>query len=188
LDHPNVVTGNPNFIPGAVSQQSIDKRRRDYTEQSPIYQSRVRGLSPEQASNSLFKLEWFRQSAARWNDRKAKGTLPTRVTGKGVDAANSEHGDHAAICDFADNVMIRLVDFRCPNSNALGRQVGLEIGGYGDNPVIVPANQVGVDGIGVGAGTVNTLRDTGRIVQAIMFGYPQMKGVDKNPDGSPRES
>ena len=187
LDHPNVVTGNANLIPGAVSQQSIDDRRTDYTEESPIYQSRVRGLSPEQSSNSLFRLEWFRESAVRYNERKAKGTLPTRVTGKGVDAANSEHGDHAAICDFADNAMIRLVDFPCPNANGLGRQVGLEIGGYGDEPVIVPANLVGVDGIGVGSGTVNTLRDTGRIVQALYFGNPPMKGVDKNADGSTRE-
>ena len=187
LDHPNVVTGDDSLIPGAVGRQSIEDRRRDYTESSPIYQSRVRGVSPEQASNSLFKLEWFNRSVERYNERKAKGTLPTKVTGKGVDAANSEHGDHAAICDFADNVMIRLEDFPCPNANGLGRQVGLEIGGYGDEPVIVPANLVGVDGIGVGSGTVNTLRDTGRIVQAIMFGFPAMKGVDKNADGSPRE-
>ena len=46
LDHPNVVTGRE-IIPGATSRTFIAKRLADYgTEDHPLYQSRVRGISP----------------------------------------------------------------------------------------------------------------------------------------------
>lgn len=183
IDHPNVVRRDPSFVRGAVSEKSIADRRRDYTEASPIYQSRVRGISPEQASDSLIRLEWLRRSAARYEARKALGTLPKVVTGKGVDAANSEHGDQAAIVDFADNVMVRCDAFPCPNSNKLGAQVLREIGGFGSLVEKLEPKRVGVDAIGVGAGTVNTLRDAGRMVQALYAGGSPMKMVERAPDG-----
>lgn len=178
LDHPNVVTGNANLIPGAISQKSIDKRRADYGENSPVFQSRVRGISPEQASDSLIRLEWLRESAKRYNARAEAGTLPTRVSGKGVDVSNSEHGDGAAIVDFAENACIRIDRFPCPDSNALGRQVVQEMGKHQLAP-----GRVGVDATGVGAGTVNECRRLGQIVKAIHFGQKPMRMVERAPDG-----
>lgn len=182
LDHPNVVTGNPDVIPGAVSQVSISRRLTEYGASDPIYQSRVRGLSPEQASNALIRLEWLRAAAARYEARKANDDLPTTVTGKGVDVANSSHGDRAAICDFAENVAIRLDAFACPDANALGRQVVLEM-----NAAQLDPRRVGIDGIGVGAGTVNECRRLGKVVQALMASAQPMKMQEKAPDGQLRE-
>lgn len=178
LDHPNVVTGNANLIPGAVSSVSIKKRLADYGETSPVYQSRVRGVSPEQASDALIRLEWLKAAAARYEARKRAGTLPVGVTGKGVDVANSEHGDRACIVDFADNVWTRVEAFQCPDANALGRKVVLEMQRSG-----LSENRVGVDAIGVGAGTVNEARRLGQIVQALYAGGPPMQMVEKAPDG-----
>lgn len=186
LDHPNVVTGNANLIPGAVAQKSIDKRRADYGEQSPVFQSRVRGVSPEQASDSLIRLEWLKAAAKRYELRKLAGTVPTRVTGKGVDVSNSEHGDGAAIVDFADNVFIRVECFPCPDCNALGRQVAKEMDAKSwasDEDTSLSALRVAVDATGVGAGTVNELRRLGKIVRAIHFGQKPMRMVEKAPDG-----
>lgn len=178
LDHPNVVSGNHNVIPGAVSQVSIDKRLADYGETDPVYESRVRGLSPEQAANALIRLEWLKRAAERFELRREKGTLPTRVTGKGVDAANSEHGDSGAICDFADNCIVRLDAFPCPDSNLLGDQVVKESHKHG-----LPGARVGVDGIGVGAGTVNEARRQKLFVQALYAGGKPMQMVEKTEDG-----
>lgn len=46
LDHPNVVTGRE-LIPGATSRQFIASRLAEYgSETHPLYQSRIRGISP----------------------------------------------------------------------------------------------------------------------------------------------
>ena len=58
FDHPNVVCGR-DVIEGAVTQRSIDDRRTDYGENSHFFQSRVRGLPPDQASGALIRLEWL---------------------------------------------------------------------------------------------------------------------------------
>lgn len=178
LDHPNVVTANANLIPGAVSQVSINRRLLDYGETSPVYQSRVRGISPEQASDALIRLEWLKAAAKRFDERKLAGALPEKVTGKGVDVANSEHGDRACIVDFADNCWIRVDAFQCPDANALGSQVVREMKRQG-----LPASRIGVDCIGVGAGTVNEARRLGVNLQALNAGAEPMRMIEKAPDG-----
>ena len=46
LDHPNVVCNDAAIVPGAVSLESVEKRARKYGEDSRLYRSRVRGISP----------------------------------------------------------------------------------------------------------------------------------------------
>jgi hypothetical protein len=182
LDHPNVITGNPSFVPGAVSAASIAKRKLKYGEASPVYQSRVKGLSPEQASDALIRVEWLKRSAARYEARKQAGMLPKKVTGKGVDVANSEHGDRACIADFADNCLIRLDAFACPDAGALGRQVALEIQNDGTNP-----SNTGIDGVGVGASTVNECRRLKKNVQNLQASARPVTKAQKAPDGGTYE-
>lgn len=198
LDHPNVVMRNPSIVPGAVSEVSIAKRLLEYGERSPVYQSRVRGVSPEQASDALIRLEWLKASAQRYAARllyssehgpehSVQGSytypgIPNRVTGKGVDAANSDHGDQAAICDFAGNVMVRIDAFACPDSNLLGAQAVREARTAG-----LAGERVGVDAIGVGAGTVNEARRQGFTLNALYAGGKPMVMVEKMADGKPLE-
>lgn len=176
LDHPNVVTGNASLVAGAVSRQKIDERRIEYGETSPVYLSRVRGLSPDQASNALIRLEWLKAASARHATRDV--SLPVRVTGQGVDAANSEHGDRACIVDFAQNVCVRIEAFQCPDSNALGARIAHEARVSG-----LEHRRIGIDAIGVGAGTVNKARELGVIVQAIYAGAKPVTTALKLPDG-----
>lgn len=182
LDHPNVVRSNPALIPGAVSVQSIAKRRDKYGEESPQYQSRVRGISPEQATDGLMRREWLEQANQRYQALRAAGTVPIDVTGKGIDVANSEHGDRACIVDFCGPVVTRVDAFACPDSNALGRKVALEMQAGDVNPL-----RVGVDAVGVGAGTVNELRRLGRPVQALYGSATPVLMVEKLADGGRRE-
>lgn len=178
FDHPNVVSDDAQLIPGAVSRQSIEERRQAKGETSPSFQSRVRGISPEQSTDSLIRVEWLRASALRYETRKAAGELPTRVTGKGVDVANSEHGDRACIVDFADNACIRVDAFQCPDANVLGSNVVAEAKRHGLDP-----RRVGVDAIGVGAGTVNEARRLKFVVAAIYAGGKPMRMIERTEDG-----
>lgn len=182
LDHPNVVTGDANLIPGAISQRSIDKRLADYGETSPVFQSRVRGISPEQASDALIRLEWLEAAASRYQARVLTNAIPKRLTGKGVDVANSEHGDRAAVCDFAENVVVRLDAFACPDANKLGADQVMHAKIHG-----LPSHRVGVDPIGVGAGTVNEARRLRFPVQALNFGAKPYSTAQRAPDGSKYE-
>lgn len=50
LDHPNVVANDPSIIPGAVSLEAIDRRKDLYAHIPAMYESRVRGISPSQAT------------------------------------------------------------------------------------------------------------------------------------------
>lgn len=108
--------------------------------------------------------------------------LPGPVTGKGVDVANSEHGDRGAIVDFSGNAWVRCEAFACPDSNALGRQV---YGEMTDRKLPAPLSplRVAVDAIGVGAGTVNELRRLGQVVHAVYAGGSPMVMTEKQPDG-----
>ena len=50
LDHPNVVCDDPSIVPGAVSAFAIDRRKDLYEHIPAMYESRVRGISPRQAT------------------------------------------------------------------------------------------------------------------------------------------
>lgn len=56
-DHPNVVTGNSDIVPGAVTMRSIvDRLKNDWgnDRQHPLYLSRVRGICPIASGHCLF--------------------------------------------------------------------------------------------------------------------------------------
>lgn len=147
LDHPNVVTGTT-IVPGAVSKRNIEERRIEYGEDSPIYKSRVRGLCPTEASTALIKRAWCRAAVDKYGD----DDLRKGVAAMGVDVANSPKGDLGAIARGIGAVCLEVNAFPCPDANKLGFRVALEMGAHG-----VDERNVGVDGVGVGAGTVNEL-------------------------------
>lgn len=182
LDHPNVVSGNPDTVLGTISRQKLDLRLEEYGEDSPVYQSRVRGVSPEQASDALIRHEWLVAADLRYRMLAAAGQVPKQITGKGVDVANSEHGDRSCIVDFASHVVVRVEADRCPDANVLGRRVKMEMEAAG-----LPPLRVGVDATGVGAGTVNELRRLGATVQALHNGGAPMPGIERGEDGKPFE-
>ena len=168
LDHPNVVTGRT-VIPGAVSRKSIEKRLVKYGRGSRLFESRIRGICPADAVDALIKWSWCADSV-RLRDVPEMRRGPNAL---GVDVANSENGDKAAIARGVGSVLLEAVDFQCPNANKLGRDVALEMQASGIAP-----EYVGVDPVGVGAGTVNTLRDAGLWIQALGGSMAQRLDVE----------
>jgi phage terminase large subunit len=161
LDHPNVVLNNPNFIPGAQSKIGLNNLLARYgSKEHPLYESRARGISPTQAQDSLIKMEWIKTSNEKYNSLcDDNGKINEAVIkGKyalGGDVANSETGDEAAIAKAKGNVLVKVESFPCPNSNQFGKR---DIYSRIKEDRIRPEN-VGIDGVGVGAGAVNALHD-----------------------------
>jgi hypothetical protein len=154
FDHPNIVLNDPNFIPGAISSNGLDKMKTQYGIDNPLYLSRARGISPAASIDSLIRIEWIRAAQERFeqidlSQLKGKKAL-------GIDVANSESGDKAAIAEGIENVFLKVTDFQCPDANELGHRIYRMM----KDENILPEN-VGIDGIGVGAGAVNTLKEYG---------------------------
>lgn len=162
LDHPNVVLKNSSFIPGAQSEEGIKGMKNRYgDEMHPLYLSRARGISPAQASDSLIKIEWCSNATKRFLEYcDITGKIDeSKIEGLrmlGVDVANSESGDKAAIAEGIGIVLLEVEDFPCPDSNQLGHKVYRRM-----KDKKIGDNSIGVDGVGVGAGTVNTLKEYG---------------------------
>jgi phage terminase large subunit len=150
-DHPNVVTGRT-IVPGAVSRVSIAQRRDDYGEESPLYKSRVRGIAPAQSAHALIHRAWIDQAVERWRVWRASGALTGYPFAFGVDPANSDAGDYAAIARWQGPMCVDITAKPCPNANDLGAAVWEEAVAVRADP-----RAIGVDAIGVGAGTVNEM-------------------------------
>jgi hypothetical protein len=162
FDHPNVVLKDPGYMPGAQSEQGlIDMLDRYKSKDNPMYLSRARGISPKQAKEALIRYEWILKAVERrkqYEDKEGNLLLDSiqGMKTRGVDVANSEDGDKAAIARGKGIVLIEVEDFQCPNANKLGERVFNEMKSEGIAP-----SYVGVDGVGVGAGTVNELKRLG---------------------------
>jgi hypothetical protein len=162
LDAPNAVLGKE-IVKGAVTRESIERRRLDYGEQSNLYLSRVRGLSPSQAKDSLIRLEWIEKALIKDAPEGKIGAL-------GVDVANSEKGDKGAVAFMQGNVLVYLKDFVCPDASHLAYNLvyddyELEEKGYLNYHIPtmkdykVSAHRVGIDSVGVGTSTANTINN-----------------------------
>lgn len=148
-DHPNVVTKNPSFIPGAVTLDGLnDKKMRYGGEEAPLYLSRAKGISPGQSVDSLIRLEWIQSAIERGKLFQDENGVfdETKIEGAkalGVDVANSEAGDKAAIARGKGTILLNVVDFQCPDSNQLGKRDVLQI----MNDELISADKVGVTGL-----------------------------------------
>lgn len=167
LDHPNVVCQRA-VVPGAIGAKRLEQRTTKYGKGSRLYQSRVRGISPSEAADSLIKWEWCVAAAKKWDD-------PTYREGPqalGVDVANSEKGDRGAISRWQGACCTEVVDFPCPDANILGAEVVIEARAKGIDP-----RHVGVDSVGVGAGTVNEAKRLGFKLRELSGGRKAVPGL-----------
>lgn len=158
-DHPNVVTGNPRVIPGAVTQRSIDKRLARYGPDHWFFRSRTQGICPGESVDSLIKWAWCKEAGARHGDLELRTGSPPAL---GVDVAASTEGDWAAIAQGVGACLLEVRSFPCDDPNVLGAEVSKVMAASS-----VRAQYVGIDAIGVGAGTVGELKRVGKYVQAL---------------------
>lgn len=182
FDHPNVVLGKT-VIHGAVTIRSIEERRVEYGEDSNLYLSRVRGISPEQSATSVIKKKWIeRCSLVKLDYDESQLNFDTYSNNAiGLDVANSENGDKASVAYGKGHVLCELINFNCPNANHLAYNIMWDDGELAQegklNYEIPTADQydvepkyIGVDAVGVGAATVNVFKDELWDIDAIQGG------------------
>lgn len=164
FDYPNVVCKKTIF-PGAVGLKSIEQRREEYGENSPLFLSRVRGISPKQSKDALIAIDWIKACL----DNAAIETLYT-YNAAGIDVANSENGDMACVAYGNGNRLLHVQEFRCPNATHLAYNLLYDKGyliSHGYEIYNIPTlddynihnGDVGVDAVGVGVATVNAFKD-----------------------------
>lgn len=175
-DFPNIVLKREH-IPGAVTLESIERRAIEYGKGSMMYNSRVRGISPAESTEALIKLSWIMES----RHRKDSSTMESGWGAMGVDVANSESGDKAAIAWGDNSRLVGLKTFTCPNAthlayNLLWPDVVLQerkMHVYGLpklNELCYVDDCVGVDTVGVGVATFNAFHDEGVGVVSLQGG------------------
>lgn len=184
LDYPNVVLQHELF-PGAVSQGSIDRRTVQYGKTSKLYMSRIRGISPAQQADSLVKYDWIASCCLfkpEYEEHEEIKTNEWDYNACGIDVANSEEGDKAAIAWGQKNALTEIHEFQCKNANDLALNViksdmwlnanDKEI--YNTSKVQdlrVDQDRIGVDAVGVGVATINTFKANHYDVVGLQGGY-----------------
>lgn len=193
-DHPNIVRG-VTVIDGATSKKSIEIRRAEYGEESNLYKSRVRGIAPEQSVDSLIMMKWILSCWKLHPTYKAPQPDHYSYNAVGVDVANSENGDAAALVWGQGYTCKRVHEFRCENATHLAdnlvrsddelRAEGKFI--YNVDKLTtyqVNAQNVGVDAVGVGVATFNRFKDLHYNVVALQGGCNVM-AVPLDAEGKP---
>lgn len=186
LDHPNVVKNDPSIIPGAASVEAIDEERAadDAGSEAVLYKSRIRGISPEQSKMAMIRMEWLERAARNYEDLSIRTRMSEGPKARGIDVANSDSGDKAAVARYQGSVLHEVESFQCPDCNDLGTAVAVEAVEEG-----IAAIDIGIDAIGVGAGCVNEVRRTKGYenVQALYSAAPAYKGDMKDLVGQTYE-
>lgn len=169
LDHPNIVCKRA-IIPAAVSQESIDMRKEEYGEESNFYKSRVRGIAPEEGISALIKTDWINRCDKNNKSKFQNVPVDGSANAAGIDVAQSEAGDQAAVAMGRKNTLDYLKEFQCNNAthlayNLLMDDIELDIKGYKNFNLIklkdynIEPKHTGIDGVGIGAATVNAFND-----------------------------
>lgn len=170
FDHPNIVS-QQRIVPGAIGVQRLKDRIERLGQGSRLFESRIRGISPKEATDALIKWDWCVAAAERWADPEFRdGPLAL-----GVDVADSPSGDKAAISRWQGACCTEVTAYTVEDASIFGIQVFNEATDK-DNPV--DPRYIGIDPVGVGASTVNKLRELGLRLRRLFGSARAVPGID----------
>lgn len=153
LDHPNVVEGR-DVIPGAVSREWVEDKRRQWGDSSPLWQAKVLGEFPTEGTDSLFPLGWL-EEAVRFQGKPG----PWRY---GIDVAR--FGDDSTVYARVGGEVAEVheVHRKEDTQQTAGRIAQLWAAGN--------VQAIGVDDSGVGGGVTDRLNEQDIPVEPFNFG------------------
>ncbi len=156
---------------GRISREWAEQRKRQWGEQSAVYQNRVLGEFCASDEDSIIPLSWIEAANERWDQwNESKEWLP--FTCVGVDVARSENGDKTVLALRHGDVITELRRYTVVDTMAVtGYVAGIlraRPGGYAI-----------VDVIGIGAGVFDRLREQKLKVKAFNAGEGT-EGKDKS--------
>jgi hypothetical protein len=162
LDHPNVVLGRmgkPVPFPGAVTHKWVEERRADWGEAHPLWSARVLAEFPEEGDNVLISLATL--------DRAAKGERPHDALDDGlhmgVDVARFGADDNVLVVRNGYELVAEERWHGVETMSTAGR-ILRAMKRYKVKP-----EHTHIDVIGVGAGVVDRLIESGRAVDGVNF-------------------
>jgi phage terminase large subunit len=142
----------PARFPHLVTARWVAERRADWGEASPLYQSRVLGEFPDQASDALLPLSWIEAAIERGRRQPAPDPQaapePVEI---GVDVARFGSCETAA-CVRRGPGVLALHAWRGAATTETARRVEALAAAHG-------AETIRVDAIGIGAGVLDALRE-----------------------------
>lgn len=110
--HRTHVTAEQAIEAGRMSPTWREQRRRQWGEDSAVYQNRVEGNFYAQESIGVIPLTWIEAANRRWLERKEAGDVPATLSRIGVDLA--DQGEDATIFApmYGDDFVDRLRELR----------------------------------------------------------------------------
>jgi len=154
FDTPNLKTGKV-VLPYLVSKQWVEDKKKEWGEDSPLYQVRILGNFPDQAEDSLISLTWIENAINR--DIEPNGD---RVIGLDI----SRFGSDETIATVRDGGKTEgIIAWSKQDTMYAARRLGL----------MMKDLNIGVSNIdegAMGAGSVDRLKEQGYNVKGINFG------------------
>jgi phage terminase large subunit len=157
-EHPNVKEDRI-VVPGAVTKDWVDERLKEYGgRETGLYRARVRGLWPEEGTNTLIPLRIVEAAQAKWKDPDLAVPCPPPV---------------AIGCDVArfgqDETVIFTIDAEGNVSRPITR-FGQDLMATAGQLATFKAQSIGVDDSGLGGGVTDRLRELGMPVVPCVAG------------------
>lgn len=141
---------------GRISREWAAQRRRQWGEDSALYQNRVLGEFAAGDDGGIIPLAWVEAAQARWRAAKEAGQLDVLPEVVGVDVSDGGD-DKTFVAPRRGYAVLRLVDVtpkaRGETMTIAGRVKGLSDGAAEQGAGLLAV----VDSIGVGAGVVSRL-------------------------------
>jgi len=138
---------------GRIDQEWAEQRRRQWSEDSAVYQNRVLGEFSSSDTDSVIPLSWVEAAMDRWRewDDIGRPLSGQKITSIGVDVAR-EGADMTVIAVVYGNVIDELRYYSKKNTMETAGMVMAAARHNKDIPIIV-------DVVGVGAGVFDRLRE-----------------------------
>ena len=163
LESPNVSEGR-GMVRGLATRRWVEERKVVWGEANPIYQARVLGEFPDQGEDTLIPLSMVEAGV----NREIDGSQETGPVLIAVDVAR--FGSDKSVILRRRGMAVE--DIRAYRGLDTMRLVGLVVEAISScNP-----DEVVVDGVGIGAGVVDRLREQGYRVQGVNAGTAARDG------------
>jgi len=150
-DVPNVQKGKT-MIPGLCTKEWVDERKKEWPENTPMWQSRVLGNFPDMSDATIVPLSWAEEAAARYEKGVKKSIGPITMA---VDVAR--FGADATVFAFADEGGVREL-ITAPKADTM-ETVGHVLMAFQDRGGFERINEIRIDADGLGAGVYDRLKE-----------------------------
>jgi hypothetical protein len=169
-DTPNVRQG-VDVVPGLCSSSWVDEKRKEWGEDSPIFQSRVLGEFPSTHDAVVVPAAWVEQANDRYMKNMENGSFTDRSIHLGVDVARLG-SDSTVVVEYVERLGVKKI-IKLPKQDTM-TTVGDVVNMARNNPV----TSVNVDADGLGAGVFDRLVEvlSGRDMPLLVEGNQGKKG------------